>query len=428
MTVETSSQGNNTNYMAMWRTKEFLKIKRFGNIKQSFQYIPAFLSACEKQNNTRTAWTNLSKMRTVVSNGVGYCQKRLSVLFVIVVRCFSVMVPLCKTSDGLVILSPVTQDGNNQVLELAWALVPVENKDNWIYFLRAMVFYIRFRSGRQAVIISDRNKGIKHAVSDHFPVALSAHCCKHLGDNVDKKWKKTYRNLFWDAAKAKTQAKSNIILNRIRATRPNCASYIEDIPPEQWAVYAFPRPRYGQLCSSAQESQNNIWLEARHMPALLCLHQIWNQCMEKLYERHKLKYKTDKVTDYAWRWIQDGRKQSAEYTVQNSRPFRGIVTTGTGSHHIVDLEAKTCTCHDFQDYEMPCDLAVALCLKQEREPEDFVSPVFTIAEYKATYRSFLQPIDLNVLPAADVKPPESLVQAGRPKIRRKRRKQFNLSK
>ena len=164
------------------------------------------------------------------------------------------------------------------------------------------------------------------------------------------------------------------------------------------------------------------------MPALLCLHQIWNQCMDKLYERHKLGHKTDRVTDYAWRWIQNGRKQSAEYTVQNSRPFCGIVTTGTGSHHIVDLEAKTCTCHDFQDYEMPCDHAVALCIKQEREPEDFVSPIFTIAEYKATYQSFLQPIDLNVLAAADVKPPEFVVQAGRPKIRRERRKRFDLSK
>ena len=114
--------------------------------------------------------------------------------------------------------------------------------------------------------------------------------------------------------------------------------------------------------------------------------------------------------------------------VQNSRPFCGIVTTGTGSHHIVDLEAKTCTCHDFQDYEMPCDHAVALCMKQEREPEDFISPIFTIAEYKATYQSFLHPIDLNVLAAAAVKPTEFLVQAGRPKIRRERRKRFDLSK
>ena len=102
--------------------------------------------------------------------------------------------------------------------------------------------------------------------------------------------------------------------------------------------------------------------------------------MDKLYELHKLEHKTDRVTDYAWRWIQDGRKQSAEYTVQNSRPFCGIITTSTRSHHIVDLEVKTCTCHDFQDY----DHAVALCMKQERESEDFVSPIFTIAEYKAT--------------------------------------------
>ena len=134
MTVETSSRGNNTNYMAMWRTIEFLKIKQFGNIKQSFQYIPAFLSACEEQNNTRTAWTNLE----LDENG---CFKRCWVLPKATERAFrhcrSVLQcdgTACKTSDGLVILSLVTQDGNNQVLELAWALVPIENKDNWIYF------------------------------------------------------------------------------------------------------------------------------------------------------------------------------------------------------------------------------------------------------------------------------------------------------
>ena len=77
---------------------------------------------------------------------------------------------------------------------------------------------------------------------------------------------------------------------------------------------------------------------------------------------------------------------------------------------------------------MLCDHAVALCMKQEREPEEFVSPIITIAEYKATYQSFLHPIDLNVLAAADVKPPEFVVQAGRPKIRRERRKRFDLSK
>ena len=99
------------------------------------------------------------------------------------------------------------------------------------------------------------------------------------------------------------------------------------------------------------------------MPALLCLYQIWNQCIDKPYKRNKLEHKTDRVTDYAWRWIQDRRKQSVEYTNQNSRPFCGIVTTGTGSHHSEDLGAKTCTCHDFQDYEMPYDHAVALCMK-----------------------------------------------------------------
>ena len=135
--------------------------KRFGNIKQSFQYIPAFLSTCEEQNNTRTAWTNLE----LDENG---CFKRYWVLPKATERAFrhcrSVLQcegTACKTSDGLVILSLVTQDGNNQVLELAWALVPIENKDNWIYFLRVMALYIRFRSGRQVVIISDRNKGIK---------------------------------------------------------------------------------------------------------------------------------------------------------------------------------------------------------------------------------------------------------------------------
>ena len=57
------------------------------------------------------------------------------------------------------------------------------------------------------------------------------------------------------------------------------------IPHECWADYAFHAHRYGQRTSNLVEQQNNVYREAREKPILDLLQHIWDDTMEKRYQR-----------------------------------------------------------------------------------------------------------------------------------------------
>ena len=61
---------------------------------------------------------------------------------------------LCKGE----ILSAIGRDGNNQMFPIAWAIVSVENKFNWAWFLRCLKFDLPLGDGKGYTIISDMQK------------------------------------------------------------------------------------------------------------------------------------------------------------------------------------------------------------------------------------------------------------------------------
>jgi hypothetical protein len=75
-------------------------------------------------------------------------------------------------------------DGNQQVLLLAWALVPSENQENWEYFLNLLskAYLPCFAQG--FVIISDRDKGLVLATEKVLPNVAHAKCCYYIQDNL----------------------------------------------------------------------------------------------------------------------------------------------------------------------------------------------------------------------------------------------------
>ena len=56
------------------------------------------------------------------------------------------------------LLVAVGRDGNNQLFPIAWAVVVVENKDNWKWFLELLEEDLRLGEGRGTVLMSDQHK------------------------------------------------------------------------------------------------------------------------------------------------------------------------------------------------------------------------------------------------------------------------------
>ena len=87
-----------------------------------------------------------------------------------------------KVRHSMIMLGMTTLDGNGETLLLSWALIPSESKENWMYFLKGMRRFLPGLTEEEAVIISDRAKGLKSALNANFPEAAHSFCCQYLAD------------------------------------------------------------------------------------------------------------------------------------------------------------------------------------------------------------------------------------------------------
>ena len=64
------------------------------------------------------------------------------------------------------------------------------------------------------------------------------------------------RELFWKAARARSEIQFKEYFETIRKLHKEAAEYLEQIPPQHWAKYALPTPRSDHLISNIVESVN----------------------------------------------------------------------------------------------------------------------------------------------------------------------------
>ncbi|GJY15311.1 calcium/proton exchanger [Tanacetum coccineum] len=77
-------------------------------------------------------------------------------------------------------------DGCRRVI--AWAVVSVENKNNWCWFLSLLHDDLSLGKGSGLTIISDAHKGLIEAVASWFPNAEHRQCTRHIYANFKRKW------------------------------------------------------------------------------------------------------------------------------------------------------------------------------------------------------------------------------------------------
>ncbi|WMV38943.1 hypothetical protein MTR67_032328 [Solanum verrucosum] len=78
------------------------------------------------------------------------------------------------------LLVVVCKDGNNQMLPLAWAVVEVENKFTWAWFVNLLMEDLQLGDGTNLTIISVMQKGLEIAIIDHLPNVEHRMCAQHI--------------------------------------------------------------------------------------------------------------------------------------------------------------------------------------------------------------------------------------------------------
>ncbi|KAL7584502.1 hypothetical protein Lser_V15G42910 [Lactuca serriola] len=199
-----------------------------------------------------------------------------------------------STPDGE-LLCAVGRDSNNGIFPIAWAVVSVENKENWKWFIETLSEDLQcWNDGHGLVLISDQHKGLIEAVKEVFPIAEHRQCARHIYANFRKRFSGSkFENLFWKASKATTEAQFNVVMKEIGKLNLEAVVYLMDRDPKTWSLAFF---RVHNSCESVEngfsESFNSVILDTGKKPIISMLEDIRIYVMQRMV--------TMKLTGQGW--------------------------------------------------------------------------------------------------------------------------------
>lgn len=410
-------RGNPIQYHQGYRTLKAIERNLYGDAAESFEKLPAFLSRLAKIDHAgywKTETKNDIFHRCFVAPAATLHAYTLCRRFLTIDRA------PWKTKWDFSLLVAATLDANDQVLPLAWAVVPDEKVESWAFFLRHMrLAFPKIDSPRTALLLNPR-LGIDDAVSQELPAVAMMYCCEYLSQTLMEKFRpeEEVRKQFWKAARAESEPTFAQAIAQIK--HPRAKQWIESIPRQRWAKHALPVPRYEQLSMSTMESLHFLWLNTRNLPVLRALYSIWLNITDRLHHCREIEFKqSNKLTDFAQEWIVRQKQLSRTCTaVASSQEQFTVLNKAVG--FVVDLNARTCSCLDWQDLQLPCRHALAAIATTSRPINDFVPPAYHISTYKQIYTGVTMPLELRDL--------DNFGQCSAPATNRRGRPSMNSSK
>ncbi|KAL4302080.1 hypothetical protein GQ457_10G012300 [Hibiscus cannabinus] len=188
------------------------------------------------------------------------------------------------------ILSTVGRDSNDQIFPIAWAMVEVENRDTWAWFLNNIRMDLELENGEKVTLISDMQKGLLEEVPLCLPNVEHRFCARHMYANWRKKHKGgDLQMLFWSCCKATTQPQFNQIAARIGELKKKAYDDLMLKDPIHWSKAFFSsRSKCDAVDNNFSETFNSTILGARFKSVISLFEDIRHYVMHRLVE-HKRK-------------------------------------------------------------------------------------------------------------------------------------------
>ncbi|XP_014492311.1 uncharacterized protein LOC106754763 [Vigna radiata var. radiata] len=136
------------------------------------------------------------------------------------------------------LLTVVARDTNDQMLPLAYAIVEVENKDTWTWFLELLIADLGGPDVCSGLtIMSDQQKGLRYVVEDVIPGVAQRFCVRHLYANFRKKFPgKNLKRLMWRAATSTHPKQWETEMRHMKEVNEDAFKHLMSIPPS-WSAH-----------------------------------------------------------------------------------------------------------------------------------------------------------------------------------------------
>ncbi|XP_016195725.1 uncharacterized protein LOC107636747 [Arachis ipaensis] len=190
---------------------------------------------------------------------------------------------------GDMLLVAIAQDGNSNILPIAFSLVEGENAESWMFFLSQLRQHVTPQPG--ILVISDRHNGIKAALEAPNggwlpPVAYRAFCIRHMAANFALTFKgKDAQRLLVNAAYAKTEVEFDYWFDILRIEDPAMCEWANRIEYAMWTQHRVEGRRFGHMTTNISESVNSILRGVKNLPFCSLVKATYGRLAELFVQR-----------------------------------------------------------------------------------------------------------------------------------------------
>lgn len=282
-----------------------------------------------------------------------------------------------------VVLLAVTFDGNNQLVTLAFAIVPVEDSNNWVWFKEHLDADLPGCN----VWMPDADEGIRSnafslSVSQTLDEFVLSRCARHLSENCRESCEsgamnEDHKRAIVELAKTRTWDQHNVRLNALGNEQ------WQKCPHErkhEFATASFlerGHRRFGKVTSNGVKNINGALAGHQCLPIVAMTEEVVKHQREKFLERKEMALKWEEngkeLTPFAF--VEDIRigEQAAKRDVEMldvSGTVHKACTSSqgfTGGSVEASVDARNhcvhCPCEHCEELGMPCVHMKALLLR-----------------------------------------------------------------
>ncbi|XP_015945600.1 uncharacterized protein LOC107470704 [Arachis duranensis] len=286
------------------------------------------------------------------------------------------------------LLVDVAQDGNQNIVPIAFALVEGETADVWHFFLRNLRMYVVRKDG--VGMISDRHESIRAAVNRSGgdwqpPRAWWMFCIRHIGSNFLRAFKVPHlQKLVVNIGYSRMVEEYNINYKRLEERGEAYARWCDAIGRRHWVLAFNEGHRWGHMTTNLVECINSVLKGARNIPVLALVRATYYRLnelfMRKSAQTHERKRAGYTYSVFVQQWIEVER--------------------------------------------IPCRHVIACCANQRLDWQLYVHDVYKMTEVREVYRFEFTPLgDPDTWPAYEgptlvANPRLRRTSKGRPKLTR----------
>ncbi|XP_061357446.1 uncharacterized protein LOC133301767 [Gastrolobium bilobum] len=331
------------------------------------------------------------------------------------------------------LLVVTTQDGNNECLPIAFAIVEGGTLEAWDYFLVNIRAHVTTISN--ICLISDWHRSIISAVENNPnwqpPNAYHVLCIRHIASNFNQKFrnedlKRMLKNLGYTPAMVDFERN----LSSFRESSPQIAEWIDAIPKEKWSrAYDIEGWRYGHMTTNLAESVNKVLKGAKNMPITALVKHTYSRLIAYFVERG-----TNDVAQlqsahrHSKNVVELVKKNQVDATGHHVRAYNVEhtvfeVDAGWERSYSVNLPQRYCQCGKFKAFKYPCSHVVAAALSVRQSAFTYVDDIFLITNLVEAYSFPWEPIGneeaIPEISGPKIIPDSTMLRAkGRPKSTR----------